>query len=97
MFTLLDLGNEVNAMHPVFVKKLGLVMGTTNVGVQKIDGTTFEIYGMVIAAFSMTDQANKVRFFEKILLMANISPDVVLGISFLILSSANIDFTKKKL
>ena len=48
---LLDLGSEVNAMHSAFAKRLGLVVQTTNVGAQKIDGTTFETYGMVVVAF----------------------------------------------
>ena len=47
--------NEVNAMHPASVKKLGIVVQTTKLGAQKIDGTTFETYGMVVAAFSVTD------------------------------------------
>ena len=32
-----------------------------NVGVQKIDNTIFETYEMVIVAFSMTDQTNRVK------------------------------------
>ena len=52
---LLDSGSEVNAMHPAFAERLGLMVQTTNVGAQKIDGTTLEIYGIVVAAFSMTD------------------------------------------
>ena len=72
-------------------------MRTTNVGTQKIDGTTLETYGMVVAAFSMTDQANRVRFFEETFLVANVSPDVVLGIPFLTLSGADVDFPKREL
>ena len=37
-----------------------------DVGAQKTDGTTLDIYGMVVAAFSMTDKANRVRFFERL-------------------------------
>ena len=70
-------------MHLAFAKRLGLVVQTTNVGAQKIDGTTFETYRMVVVVFSVTDQADKVRFFEEIFLVANVSPDVVLGILFL--------------
>ena len=55
VLALLDLGSEVNVIHPAFAERLGLVMQTTNVGAQKIDGTTFETYGMVVAAFSVTD------------------------------------------
>ena len=94
---LLDSGSEVNAMHPAFVERLGLVVQTTNVGAQKIDSTTLEIYRMLVAAFSVTDQADRIRFFEEIFLIANVSPDVVLGMPFLILSDADIEFPKKEL
>ena len=94
---LLDSGSEVNAIHPAFAERLGLVVQTTNIGAQKIDGTTLETYGMVVVTFSMTDQADRVRFFEEIFLIANVSPDVVLGMPFLILSGADIDFPKREL
>ena len=84
-------------MHLAFAKRLGLVVQVTNVCAQKIDGTTIEIYGMVVAAFLVTDQADRVRFFEETFLVANVSPDVVLKILFLTLSVADIDFLKKKL
>ena len=37
---------------------------------------------MVVAAFSVTDQADKIKFFEETFLVANVSPDVVLGMTF---------------
>ena len=49
---------------------------------------------MVVATFSVTDQADKVRFFEEIFLVANVSLDVVLGMPFLTLSGADVDFPK---
>ena len=97
MLALFDSKSEVNVIYPIFVEKLGFLMQTTNIGAQKIDGIIFETYKMVIAAFSMTDQANRIRFFEKTFLMVNINLDVVLKIPFLTLNDANIDFSKKKL
>ena len=93
----LDLGSKVNAMHPAFVEKLGLVVQTTNVGVQKIDGTTLETYGMVVAAFSVIDQADKIKFFEEIFLVINVSPNMVLEMYFFILSGADVNFLKREL
>ena len=93
----LDLGSKVNAIHPIFIDRLGLVVQNTNVGAQKIDGTTLESYGMIVIAFSMTDKADKVRFFEETFLVVNISLDMVFGIHFLTLSDADIDFLKRKL
>ena len=52
---------------------------------------------MVVASFSVEDKANQVRFFEKTVLVANVSPEVVLGMLFVILSSADIDFSGREL
>ena len=93
----LDSGSEVNTMHPAFAERLGLVVQATNVGAQKIDGTTLETYGMIVAVFSVTDQANRVKFFEETFLVANVSQNVDLGMPFFTLSGADIDFTKKEL
>ena len=84
-------------MHPIFAERLGLVVGSTNVGTQKIDGITLETYGMVVAVFSMTNQAKRVKFFKETFLMANVSPDVILEMPFFTLSGANIDFPKREL
>lgn len=61
---------------------------------QKIDGTTLKSFGIVIAAFSVNNKAEKVRFFEETFLLADISMDMALEMSFLTLSNANIYFTK---
>ena len=97
MLALLDLGSKINVMHLAFTERLDLVVRAINVGAQKIDGTTLETYGMVVAAFSVIDQANRIRFFEKTFLVANVSPDMVFGMPFFTLSDADIDFPKKKL
>ena len=97
MSAILDSGSEVNAMHPAFAERLGIVVQTTNVGAKKIDSITFETYGMVVAAFLVTDQADKVKFFEKIFLVANVSLDMIFRMPFLILSDADVKFQKRKL
>ena len=40
----------------------------------------------------MTNTANWVRFFEETFLIANVSPEIILGMLFLILSGAKLDF-----
>ena len=97
MLVFFNSGIEVNTIHPTFAEKLGLVVKFTNVGTQKIDSTTFETYEIVVAAFSVTDQTNRVKFFEETFLMANVGQDVVFGMSFLTLSSANVNFPKREL
>ena len=56
-----------------------------------------DTFGMVVVAFSITNKANRVRFFEEIFLVANISPKVVLKMLFLTLSGANVDFLGREL
>ena len=97
MSTLLDLRSEVNAVHPAFAKELSLPIRPTDVGAQKIDGIRLETYEMVVAAFLMEDKANRVKFFEKTFLVANISPEVVLRMPFFTWSGANVDFLGRKL
>ena len=94
---LLDSGSKVNVVYPAFAKKLGLPIRLTDVGAQKIDGTTLETYGIVVAAFSVEDKASRVRFFEETFLVANVSPEVVLEMPFLSLSSADVDFLRREL
>ena len=92
VLVLFDLGSKINAIHPTFLRGLGLHIRLIDIRAQKIDGTTLDIFGMVVAAFSLTDKTNQVRFFKKTILVANVSPEIVLGIFFLTLSSANVDF-----
>ena len=89
---LLDSKSKVNTIYPIFAKELSLSIRPTDVGTQKINGTTLDTYEMVVANFLMIDKANQVIFFEEIFLIANISLEVVFVILFLILSSANVDF-----
>ncbi len=50
---LIDSGSQVNAMTPVYTKKLGLSIRKVDVDAQEIDGTTLANYGMAIASFSL--------------------------------------------
>ncbi len=94
---LLDSGSEVNTMSQAFAQQLGLKIRKTNVGAQKIDGTTLETYGMVVSTFSVSDKDGRERFFEESFLLADISPDIVLGMPFLTMSNADIDFQARDL
>ena len=92
-----DSGSEVNAVHLAFAKELGLSIRPTDVGVQKIDDTTLKTYGMVVIAFLVEDKARQIRFFEKTFLVADVSPEVVLGMPFLTFSGADVDFLGREL
>ena len=97
MLELLDLGSKVNAINPIFTKEPGFPIKPTDVGMQKIDGIMLDTNGIVVVAFLMIDKTNRVKFFEKTFLVANISLKVVLGMLFFTLSSVDIDFLDLKL
>ena len=97
MLALFDLGSKVNAIDPTFAKKISLHIRLTDVRAQKIDGTMLDIFRIVVTAFSMTDKANRVKFFEETFLLANVSLEIVFERLFLILNDANIDFLSQKL
>ena len=77
-------------MALVYAKNLGLWTQKTDVRAQKIDGSLLETYKIVIAAFQVKDELNRAQFFQEILLLANVSLEVVLRMLFLTLSNANI-------
>ena len=94
---LLDSGSEINAMSPAYTKKLGFKTRKTNVGAQKIDGSIFKTFGIVIADFQVEDKGGRPRFFWEIFLVADTKFEVVLGMLFLKINNANIIFDEKTL
>ena len=84
-------------MSPVYASKLGLKVYHTDVGAQKIDGSTLKIFKMVLASFQVEDKLRRIWFFQETFLLANISAEVVLDIPFLTLSNANVQFVEKEL
>ena len=97
ILALLDFGSEVNTITLAYVAHLGLKVRVTNVGAQKINGSSLITYDMVIAAFQIVNKLGRSRFFQKTFLLANINIKVVRGIFFLTLSNADLQFTEKKL
>ena len=97
MLALFNLGSEVNTIYPIFTRELRLSIRPTDIEAQKFDSTMLDTFEIVVAAFSMTDKVNWVRFFEKTFLVANISREIVLGMFFLTLSGADIDFLGQEL
>ena len=89
---LLDSSSEVNAMSPAYAERLGLKIWKTNVGAQKIDGSTLETFGMVIADFQVENKGGRLRFFQEIFLVADTKFEVVLRMLFLKMSNANVAF-----
>ena len=92
ILVLFDLSGEVNTLNLTFAQELGLLIKLTDVEAQKIDCIRMDTYEIVVRVFLVTNKANQVRFFEKIILVANVSLVVVFRRSFLTLSSTNVDF-----
>ena len=79
-------------MSPAYAKRLDLMTWKTNVRAQKIDGSTSETFGMVIADFQVEDQGGRPRFFQEIFLVVDTKFKMVLGMPFLKISNADIAF-----
>ena len=94
---LFDSGSEINAINPVLARKLGLQIQKTNVEAQKIDGSALKTFGVVIADFQVEDKGGRPKFFQKTFLVANTTFEVILGMSFLKLSNADVSFGEKTL
>ena len=94
---LIDLRSEVNAISPAYTKKLDLQIWKTDIGAQKIDGSSLNTFGIVIAGFQIQDKLERARFFQETFLVADTRMDIVLGMSFLTLNNANIRFAKREL
>ncbi len=94
---LLDSKSEVNTMNQAFAYQLGLKICKTNVGAQKINGTILKTYGIVVSIFSVLDKDGRERFFEENFLLADVKLNIVLGMPFLIMSNADIDFQARDL
>ena len=52
---------------------------------------------MVVSTFSVLDKDSRERIFKKNFLLADVKPEIVLGISFLTMSNADIDFQARDL
>ena len=56
VLTLLDSGNEVNAITPAYAAYLDLKVKMTDVCAQKINRSSLATYGLVVAAFQVADK-----------------------------------------
>ena len=83
-------------MTPVYGAKLGLKVQKTDIGIQKVDDSTFDTFGMVLVDFKVEDKLGKTQFFQEIFLIANITLKVIFGMLFLTLSNANVQFVEKE-
>ena len=79
-------------MSQAFAHQLGLTIQKTNVRAQKIDIITVETCEMIVSTFSVLDKDGRKRFFEENFLLADVKPEIVLGMPFLTMSNSDVDF-----
>lgn len=84
-------------MTPAYALKLNFITQKIDVGVQKIDGSAFIIYGIVIVAFSFQDKLGRIQFFKEIFLLIDTSIEVVLGMYFFSFFDVNIRFVEREI
>ena len=84
-------------MGLTFIRKLGFYVCKINVGAQKIDGSAFETFEMVIADFQVKDKIGRLKFFQEIFLVTDTKFEVVLKMPFLKISNKDVAFGKKTL
>lgn len=60
---LINSSSKVNAITLVYILKLGLQARQTNIGDQKIHGSIFKTFKIVLARFQVEDKLEKARFF----------------------------------
>ena len=92
---LLNNSNEINAISPGYIEKLGFKIWKTNIGAQKINSSILETFRIVIIDFQIENKISRPRFFQKTCLVANIKFEVILKIFFLKISNTDISFGKE--
>lgn len=81
-------------MTPGYAAKLGFTPRLTNVGAQKINNLALNAYKITIVEFLIENKFEKGSFFEEIFLLVDINIEVILKISFLSFTNANIKFVE---
>lgn len=83
-------------MTLVYILKLGFQVCQTNIRAQKIDGSIFETFRMVLTSFQVENKLEKAQSFQETILLANIHTEIIFEILFLIFNNANMSFLKQK-
>lgn len=94
---MINFGSKINAITFIYTTKLGFVTKTTNISTPKIDSLLQKTYKMALARLLLQNKLEKVWFFEKKNLLANISVEMILKRFFLFFSNAKIQFDAKNL
>ena len=92
---LLDSGSEANLISRAYAAQLPLKIMDTSWGLAAINKQQIRTQGMVIAGFEISDSADRTRWFEETILIADIPQPVVLGMPFLKLGNPDFGWTER--
>lgn len=84
-------------MTVTYAAKLSLKVRHTNDKAQKINGSIFKTFGMVLAIFQIEDKQSQVRYFQETFLLADTYVEMVLRMPFLNFSNTNVSFSEQEL
>lgn len=73
-----DSNSKVNKIIQAYIAIFRLYIGFTNVEAQKIDRSIFLTYYIVLKSFKLEDKEERIYFFQKTFLVANIALKVIL-------------------
>lgn len=82
-------------MTSTYIAELDLTTRKISDGGQKIEGLLLATYGMAFTKVLLKNSFRRVKFFEETLLLADTSIEVLLGMTFLSLSNADVEFTEQ--
>ena len=90
------MGSKINGITLAYTKRLDFQIRKIDDGAQKIDRSLLKTFGIVIAGFEVIDKLGRVRFFQKTLLLANTSIEIVLEIPVFTFNNADVYFNKQE-
>lgn len=60
---LLNFGTEINTMALVYTANQGLNISLINIGAQKVNGSNFQTFCIILASFKIDNKLYQSRFF----------------------------------
>ena len=94
---LLDSESKFNTIYLELASQLGLKIWKTNLEAQKINNSILETDKIVVITFFTLDKDGRKRVFEESFLLAENKPDIMIEMSFITISNADVNFQARNL
>lgn len=91
------MSNEISTMIPAYILKLGFQIRHIDVKTPTMKSSICKTFRIVLTSFQIEDKLEKIKFFQKVFLLINLSIEIVLKMFFFIFNKRNIYFLKKQL